>query len=100
MSMLSRAVGPTRKSACTPLRILVAVACALGVLVLLLPLVCGTGEGDKLQTCETILGWSLPGFEAEQGSLTPYLLPAGASLLVLVAVVLALCSRARGSSDQ
>ena len=43
-------------------RVLLSIAAALVALVLLYPVVCAGGEFEPVNTCENVMGFTLPGF--------------------------------------
>jgi len=67
-------------------RLLRAVAAGIVALVLLYPVSCAGGEFEPVDTCETVMGFTLPGFEYRGSEeYKVYVVPLGGSVLAAVA---------------
>jgi hypothetical protein len=71
-------------------RTIVALFVAVGAFAVLMPVSCVSGEAEPSAHCETVLGWTLPGFEGGSTGWTAYLVPSAAAVAVFVVVRLLL----------
>lgn len=63
------------------------IVAALGGLitfVALIPVACLRGEGNPEARCQTLAGWTLPGFEGTSTAWTAYIVPRIGALLVVM----------------
>jgi hypothetical protein len=67
-------------------RTIAAVLVAIAAFVVLMPVACTTGEGEPSARCETLGGWSLPGFEGASTGWTAYVVPLVVAVVVFVVV--------------